>query len=155
MSANIEFPGEAQGDIPVASDANRKRMFLDQGDGTMKLKDQAGVVVPITSQPVPWTHNPIVTNPPFSVGAPYTAAGQETVKVDPTGGAIRVNLPTAVGIPGVQIKIVSVTDAIGPPAITVFADGAETINGDPSRPILTPRERFTVESDGSNWIVTD
>lgn len=44
MPANIEFPEELAGNIPVASDASKLRLFLDAADGLFKTKDSAGVV---------------------------------------------------------------------------------------------------------------
>lgn len=150
MTANIEFPEEVAANVPVASSATRKRLFLDNADGTFKTKDSAGTVDPLSSVAVvAWTHNAVV-----NVGAsPYAATVQETVKVDADTGAIQVDLPTAVGIAGRQIKIVSLSDAVTPPTITVAAAGGEFINGTSTRTMTTPRERLLVESDGADWLV--
>lgn len=150
MTANIEFPQEVAASVPVASSATRKRLFLDNADGSFKTKDSAGAVAPLSSiAVVAWTHNAVV-----NVGAsPYAAALYETVKVDADTGAIQVNLPTAVGATGQQIKVVSLSDAVTPPVITVAAAGGQFINGVSTRTLTTPRERLTVESDGSNWLV--
>lgn len=153
MSANVEFEEVAPGSVDNASSATRKRLFLNQATGTFSTKDQAGAVNPVSSTPGAWIHNAVVTNPPFTTGAPYTASVFETVKVDPSGGDIRVVLPTAVGIAGAQVKVVSLSDDISPNLIVVDGNSAETINGDLTRNLNTPRQRITVESDGANWLV--
>lgn len=149
MSANVEFPEEMPGDIPVASAANKKRLFLDQTDGLFKTKDDAGTVEAIATLAIAWIHNANV-----QVGdSPYAATIQETVKVDADTGAIQVDLPTAIGSAGRQVKVVSLSDAVTPPVVTIATTGGQTINGDPTRTLTTPRQRVTVESDGSNWLV--
>jgi len=152
MSANVEFQEETQAAIPVASSVIRKRLFLDTSDGFFKTKDSAGNVAPIATLALPWLH----LNTGVVVGdSPYAAAAQETVKVDVNTGLITVQLPTAVGIAGNQIKVVSLSDTIGPNTCTILPVGGQTINGDPSKTLTTPRERLTVESDGFNWLVVD
>jgi hypothetical protein len=151
MSSNAEFEEELPGDIPVASSAVRRRVFLDQTDGFFKTKDSLGNVAPIATLALPFIHNAPVTN----AMSPYVAAIQETVKVDVDTGAITVLLPTAIGSAGSQIKVVSLSDTIGPNPCTIVPFGPQTINGDPSKVLLTPRERYTLESDGANWLVVD
>jgi len=151
MSSNAEFKAEVTTDIPVASGPSLKRLFLDIADGFFKTKDSAGNVAPIATLAIPFIHNPTIIAPQV----PYLAVYQETVKVFPDAGLQTVLLPTAIGFPGRQIKVVSTTDMIGPPTITITPFGVETINGDPSKTITTPRERYTLESDGAVWLVVD
>lgn len=151
MSSNAEFKAENATDIPVSSGAGLKRLFLDLADGFFKTKDNLNNVAPIATIATPFIHNP-----PVTVGmSPYSAAIQETVKVNVDTGLITVNLPTAVGNVGFQTKIVSLSDLIGPNVCTIIPFGIQTINGDASKTLTTPRERMTLESDGSNWLVVD
>lgn len=151
MASNAQFKKELAASIPVADTSGYVRMFIDLSDGFLKLKDHLGNVYVPLSQLVPFIHNPTIIAPQ----APYAAVYQETVKVFPDGGVQTVQLPTAVGYSGRQIKVVSTTDTIGPPTITVLPFGGETINGDSNKTLTTPRERYTFESDGTNWIVVD
>lgn len=101
--------------------------------------------------PAIWIHNP-----PVQVGdSPYTAVIMEAVKVDVDTGAIVVQLPDATLYAGQQLKVISLSDAIIPNVCTVDADTlfGQTINGDPTRDLTTPREWVLLESDGSNWLV--
>lgn len=47
MAANIQIPNVASGDVPVASSSGRSRLFLDEADGLLKLKDYLGDVTSI------------------------------------------------------------------------------------------------------------
>lgn len=151
MAANFDFQPEPEGPMPNASSPSRKRLFLSSFDGLFKTKDFNGVVLPLAGVAVPvFIHRPPVIGP-----AVQLALINETVKVDPSAGVVTVNLPSAGGFAGYQIKVVSLTDMIGPPVVNIVPDGAETINSDTSKTITTPRERYTLESDGVNWLVVD
>jgi hypothetical protein len=151
MAANVEFLAEPAATVPVASAAPRKRLFLDTLDGLFKTKDSAGVVLPLGGTAIAvFTHRPPVIGP-----AVQLALINETVKADPTAGVVTINLPSAAGYAGYMLKVVSLTDMIGPPAVNIVPFGVETINSDPSKMLTTPRERMTLESDGVNWLVVD
>lgn len=47
MAANIQFPSILEEDVPVASSAGRQRLFLDQSEGLLKLKDSTGTVTTV------------------------------------------------------------------------------------------------------------
>lgn len=151
MASNAQFKKTLAGDVPVSDDVTYLRMFIDSF-GVAKLKDYLGIVTNVggASTALIWTHRPDVVGP-----GSVTALVYETVKVDPSGGLVTVNLPTAVGVTGQQLKVVSLTDMIGPPAVDIVPLGLETINSDPSKSLTTPRERMTLESDGANWLVVD
>lgn len=84
--------------------------------------------------------------------SPYTAtATDHTILGDATGGAITVNLPTAVGIDGRTYTIKKV-DASGN-AVTVDGDGSETIDGAATNALSTQWDSVTVQSDGANWVI--
>jgi len=140
----IEFTERDPADVLPASGPEQYRLFINSLTGLLSTMDDSGVVTALVSG---FIHNPTVL-----VGdSPYTSVVRETVKVDPTGGAIQIDLPTAVGIAGRRIKVVNVTVDLTP--ITVTPDGIETINGFPDHVMNTPNERVAVESDGTNWIV--
>jgi len=153
MATNSTFQLRQQpaGDVDSSSSADQFRVFLDDSNGLLSMKDFFGVVTVIggSGQTVA-THRPPVVGP-----AAQLALINESVKADPTAGIVTVNLPTAVGVTGRQIKVISLTDMIGPPAINLVPFGAETINSDPSKSLTTPRERMVIESDGANWLVVD
>ena len=151
MASNIQFASEVAGSIPVASAPGKVRLFRDIADGLFKFKDNIGNITTLGGGgALVWVHRPVVVGPGV-----ITALIYETVKVDPTAGIVTVNLPTAVGVAGQQLKVVSLTDIIGPPVVNIVPLGLETINGDPSKSLTTPRERMTLESDGANWLVVD
>jgi len=136
---------------PSPAGIGRRRLSVTSA-GVPRLTNSAGVTTPIGGG----GSNVWIHNIPVVVGAsPYLATIQETVKVDADTGAITIQLPTAVGIAGQQLKVVSLSDTIGPPVCTLQPFGAETINSDPTKTITTPRERYTLESDGANWLVVD
>lgn len=148
MSANIEFPEELPAAIPNASNATSKRLFLDATDGSLKTKDFAGTVATVAVGG--WTHNANVT----AAMSPYAASIQESVKVV-LDGLTTVVLPTANSMAGQQIKVISLSDLITPPVCTISTTGGDTINGLATYTLTSPRERVTVESDGSDWLVVD
>lgn len=131
--------------VSNAEDADQLRIFLDDATGLLAAKDSSGVVTPIGADGA-FIHNPVVT----SAASPYAAVIRETVKVDPSGGPVQVDLPTAVGNAGRQIQVINVTTSTNP--ITSVPFGAQTVNGSPNYVMNTPRERVLLESDGSNWI---
>jgi len=47
MASNIQFTEEVATSIPVASAAGKARLFKDQADGLLKLKDHLGAVYPV------------------------------------------------------------------------------------------------------------
>lgn len=64
-----------------------------------------------------------------SAASPYTAlATKKIIPVDTSGGAVTVNLPAAATYPGELWRIGKTTGDVN--AVTVDANGAETINGE-------------------------
>ncbi len=74
-----------------------------------------------------------------------------TVLANAVGGAITLNLPTAVGITG-RIYVIKKIDA-GASIITVDANGSETIDGALTQTIANQWESIMIQSDGANWVV--
>lgn len=93
---------------------------------------------------VPWTVTAIKTSA-------YSPAVWETVRVDPTGGAFTITLPTAASISGQQIKIKNISTSVN--TVTIDGFGSETVDGSLAFLVNVPFECVTVESDGTNWMV--
>ncbi len=68
-----------------------------------------------------------------------------------TAGAVTFNLPTAVGIEG-RIYTMKKIDAVAN-ACTLDGSGAQTIDGAATLATSTQWARFTIISDGANWLV--
>lgn len=150
MPSSIQLVEELAVDVPNATAPGRYRIFYDQTDNVLKLKDDVGTLYPVgTGGWSPWIHNAVV----LFAASPYLATVQETVKVDPVGGVVLITLPTAVGIAGFQIKVVSLSDLLVPNVITVDALGGETINGVLTKTLTTAREFLIVESDNVGWLI--
>ena len=81
-------------------------------------------------------------------GTTTFATANETVNC--TSGTFIVNLPTAVGIQGTTYTLVNSGTGI----ITLDPSGSETINGSLTIDLKRQYISRTVQSNGSNWIVT-
>lgn len=85
----------------------------------------------------------------------YTAAIDEVVRVDSSGGAVTITLPTAVGNDGRGV-IVKKVDVGAVNDVTIDGDGAETIDGAATIAIVAASEAKGVRrliSDGAGWLV--
>lgn len=91
---------------------------------------------------------------PYSITAvktaTYTAAIGELVRVDPSGGAFAVNLPTAVNNDNLGITIKNVANDAT--AVTITPDGSETVDGQATTDLALAYGVVTVISDGTNWL---
>lgn len=65
-------------------------------------------------------------------------------------GTTTITLPTAVGIAGRKYTIKNIDAAT---TITVSANGAETIDGAPTKPLVVQYQYLTILSDGANWLI--
>jgi len=83
-------------------------------------------------------------------GPTYAASIGELVRVNVSGGAVAVNLPTAVGNADREIWVKLVTAAAF--ACTVNTAGIETIDGAASAVLNTDYEWIILRSDGANWM---
>jgi hypothetical protein len=85
--------------------------------------------------------------------ANYTAATNDTlIKVDSSGGAFDITLPTAVGIDGKEYVIIAT--AVGSNAgVSLKTTSSQTIGGLASANIIlnTAKDSIRVVSDGANW----
>ena len=82
--------------------------------------------------------------------ANYTAAINECVRVDPTGGTFTVTLPTAVGQDGLTIEVKHVGGSVT--AVTIDTTSSETIDDAASATVGTD-ECLTLRSDGADWMI--
>lgn len=86
---------------------------------------------------------------------PYTVLSTDyLILANTSGGAITVNLPTAVGITGKQY-IIKYTDSGFANALTVDGNGSETIDGSTTTTLNTQGETLKIVSDGSNWEIVE
>jgi len=86
-----------------------------------------------------------------SVDSPYTISTADTVLSNGAGGAITVNLPTAVGISGRVLLIKRINS--GANKTTVDGNGAQTIDGAATVDLTKQYETLMIQSDGSNWMI--
>lgn len=81
--------------------------------------------------------------------SPYTVpAWGYHIDVDASGGAVTVNIPTAVGNVGALIEVRK-TDASAN-TVTVDGNGAETINGAATLVIYSQYDSYSLRSDGAS-----
>lgn len=71
-----------------------------------------------------------------------------------SGGSWTLTLPTAVGITG-KTYVIGRTDQTLANAVTIDADGTETINGAANTKLATQGERVKLISDGANWQIIE
>jgi hypothetical protein len=83
---------------------------------------------------------------------PYTASWGQFIKVNAVGGAVTVNLPTAVGFAGQTIDVMKI-DADGGIAVTTNPDVGETINGGANNSNSTQWQNNTFISDGTEVLI--
>ena len=86
--------------------------------------------------------------------ANYTlTAADHTVRADATSGNITQTLPTAVGITG-RIYVVKKIDASAN-TVTIATTSSQTIDGATTVVISSQYESFMVQSNGTNWDITN
>jgi len=89
------------------------------------------------------------TDAGVKVGA-YNAVIDDLVRVDPSGGAFIVTLPTAAGL---AMRAITVKEVAGSAtAVTINTTGIETIDGAASDSIAAAYGAATYVSDGTNWM---
>lgn len=81
--------------------------------------------------------------------SPYTVPGWGYhVDVDASGGAVTVNLPTAVGNAGALIEVRKTDSSAN--TVTVDGSGTETINGAATLVIYAQYDSYSLRSNGAN-----
>jgi hypothetical protein len=94
---------------------------------------------------------PIVTKAFADTG--YTATITDyTILCNAVGGAITINLPTAVGITGRIYKFKKTDSSAN--VVTIDGNAAETIDGSATLVISTQYTSFEIQSDNANWWIT-
>lgn len=84
----------------------------------------------------------------------YTALNTDgIIKCDTSGGAWTLTLPAASGNGGLELLIVKTTSDAN--AVTVDANGAETINGATTTLVSSQYESLKIRCDGSAWFIID
>ena len=87
--------------------------------------------------------------------SPYTLTGtQQFVLIDPSGGNVTINMPTAATYPGRQIFF-KLTQNVGPHIVTLQRQGSDTIDGDTTYTGLDFQyEAISVVSNGeTGWFI--
>jgi len=125
-------------------DGYYKFVYKDKNDVTIATYDNMYYVVPQTEA---------VTVRSISTDGLTTASTPEMIEVNTAGGAITLNLVSAVSHAGLEFIIVK-TNA-GGSTLTVDAAGAETIGGVGTKDLTGTLEVLHIMSDGSNWIVVN
>ena len=74
-----------------------------------------------------------------------------TVLCDATSGDITIMLPSSVGIDGRTYNIKKIDTSAN--SIIIDGDGSETIDGSTLVSSAIADDSFTVQSDGSNWVI--
>lgn len=152
---------------PASPGANDIRLYVDTADTKLKIKNNAGTVVDLHDK-TPSAHAVshkldgsdalvlkglrtgylLVNTTPVTL----SATTDQLVKVDATGGARTVNLPTAASIDG-QFYTIIKSDS-GANTVTIDAASSETINGSLTYVLTAQYQTVTLRSDGTNWLVT-
>lgn len=86
--------------------------------------------------------------------AAYTAADDDVILGDASGGAFSVGLPAAASSAG-QVYTIKKTDS-GGNAVTVDANASETIDGATTKALSAQYKYITIVCDGATWwIIAD
>jgi len=94
-----------------------------------------------------------VSKPLTTRTAAYTVTSSDyTMLADATAAAFTVSLPTAAGIKGRIYNVSKIDSSIN--AVTIDANGTETIDGSLAQVLTDQNESITIQSDGSNWFIT-
>lgn len=93
-----------------------------------------------------------VSKPITTRTAAYTVTSSDyTMLADATAAAFTVSLPTAAGIKGRIYNVKKIDSSIN--AVSIEANGTETIDGSLTQVLIDQNESITIQSDGSNWFI--
>lgn len=145
-------PTHANANPVVLDAAGRALVFLANLAYKLVLKTSAGATI--------WTVDNIQSNQ-FTGIVLATVTSNHVLSVtdgtdlmvlaDPTAGALTVTLYTAVGNAGARILVKKIGSSNN--AVTVKANGAETMDGSNTRVLYGTQTWIWVESDGTGWRV--
>ena len=83
-------------------------------------------------------------------GAATLDGTYHTVSADASGGAFTITLPAASGLEGLEYVIIKADDTAN--AVTIDADGTETINGALTKALSAQYAKVKIVCDGSGWL---
>jgi len=132
------------GDVYVTANGNNATHLVVKNSGNVGIGNaSANSLLQVSG--------PIATALANKTAAYTITATDSTITGDASGGAFTVTLPTAASITGRQytIKRTNATNNI-----TVACNGAETIDGATTKTLGTQWAGFTVQSNGTNWVIT-
>jgi hypothetical protein len=84
--------------------------------------------------------------------ANYSAAINEYIPADASGGAFTITLPSAVGLSGQSIAVKRV-DGVYANGVVIDTVGGQTIDQANTKNLYTTNEEYVVVSNGTNWYV--
>jgi hypothetical protein len=87
----------------------------------------------------------------ISTTSTLTPAQSGTIDVNAAGGAVTVNLPTAVGYAGMVYSIRKSDSSAN--AVTIDGSTTETIDGSLTKALTSQYSHTKIQSNGANWIV--
>ena len=111
--------------------------------GVLEYKDSGGVWTPM-GVPDGQGYMEVV-----SKNSTYTAADEIVIMCDASGGAFSINLPPVSGLSGRYYHIKKVDSSSN--AVTIDADGTETIDGELTQPLITQYNSAQVICSGTSW----
>lgn len=127
---------------------------LDKSSGATTGPD---VVAPISGSPIAgagnarWIRTTAKTTLTAIQTQAYSANARELVRVNPTGGAFQVTLPSAVGLgPDDAVVVKNVSSSVN--AVTVACVLGQTIDSVPTSTLSTAFGSRSFVPDGANWM---
>jgi hypothetical protein len=137
-AAYVSAKGSAaeEGDIYYNTTLDVQRLYSENLAQWISLGEGAGGIDNVTS---------------IAVGdSPYTLlTATHTLLVDASGGAVTVNLYTAVGNEGRKVKIIKTDSSAND--VTVDGSGAQTINGKLTATLNAQYETLQIQNNNANW----
>lgn len=131
----------AAGDIFVATALNALKRLAIGTPGQIPTVNDAG-------NDIAYRYQVTYVSKAFA-NSPYTVPEWcYHVDVDASGGAVTVNLPSAVNRAGALIEVRKTDGSAN--TVTVDANGAQTINGALTRVIYSQYDSYSFRSDGTN-----
>ena len=126
----------------LSTDIYEGEWYLDTDTGYAYTRN-GGAIIPL-----------FVGIPPLGTigtvsSSPHGAGAYETILVDATGGNIKVDLPTAVGVAGLKFNIKKIDASSN--TVLVDPNGAQTLDGLSDLTISAQYRSYTIISDGANW----
>ena len=119
---------------PAYSISLNNVLKVSSGNGLISFATGLGLGIVVTS------------TTPFTMISTYNVA-----LIDATVGAFLVNLPPAASYPGITYWIKKIDPSVN--AVTIDANGAETIDGALTYVLTTKNKYVVIVNDGGSWQV--